>query len=350
MIESVDLFCGVGGLTAGLRLAGIRVRAGYDIDNTCKYAFEQNNDAIFNHKDVANVTGEEIARWYSRGTIRLLAGCAPCQPFSTYSQGRDVRKDKKWPLLYQFARLIQEVRPELVTMENVPDVTKHEVYNDFVSELEKLGYYIWAERVSCDKYGLPQRRKRHVLLASQLGPIRMIEPTHEGDPPTVDETIGLLPAVAAGESDPSDPLHRAASLSDLNLARIRASTPGGTWRDWPEALRASCHRKSSGKTYPSVYGRMKGDEPSPTITTLCYGFGNGRFGHPVQDRAITLREAALLQSFPRDYVFVPPGAPLHFKTIGRMIGNAVPVRLGEAIGLSLVNHVRDCKREERIHA
>jgi DNA (cytosine-5)-methyltransferase 1 len=121
--------------------------------------------------------------------------------------------------------------------------------------------------------------------------------------------------------------------------RIKASKPGGTWRDWDRKLLANCHRKSSGKTYPSVYGRMAWDAPAPTITTQAYAFGSGRFGHPEQDRAISLREAALLQTFPDDYVFVEPHAEVRFATIGRLIGNAVPPRLGEVVAESILAHL-----------
>lgn len=339
MIDAVDLFCGAGGLTAGMRNAGISVRAGYDIERQCEYAYHANNGAAFVTRDVTDVTGAEISAWYNTPAhFKLLAGCAPCQPFSTYNQGRDTRDDRKWPLLYAFRRLIEEVQPDLVTMENVPDVTKHQVYHDFVEGLLKQGYHVWADRVACVKYGLPQQRRRHVLLASKLGSIELIEPTHEGAPVTVKHAIGRLPRLAAGECDPHDPLHRAATLTPLNMKRIIHSRQGGTWKDWPEDLVAACHRKPSGKTYASVYGRMSEDEPSPTMTTLCYGFGNGRFGHPTQARAISLREAAILQSFPRDYAFMPPDE-ITFKAVGRMIGNAVPVRLGEVIGESLMRHV-----------
>lgn len=344
MIDTVDLFCGAGGLTAGLRRVGLAVRAGYDIDRNCKYAYEENNGATFVAKSVEDVSGTEIAKWYRPGAIKLLAGCAPCQPFSSYNQGRDTRSDRKWPLLYAFMRLIKEVQPELVTMENVPDVTKHEVYHDFVKALRDMNYSVWAERVSCTEYGLPQQRRRHVLLASKLGPISLIGPTHDDHPVTVEKAIAHLPPIASGECDPHDPLHRASRLTPLNLKRIIHSRPGGSWKDWPPKLRAACHQKASGKSYPSVYGRMRWDQPSPTMTTLCYGFGNGRFGHPEQNRGISLREAALLQSFPLDYVFMP-SKDITFKSVGRMIGNAVPVRLGEVIGLSLKKHVEELRKD-----
>lgn len=338
-IEAVDLFCGVGGLTAGLIKSGIKVKAGYDIANECQFAYEHNNNATFVHKDVAEVTASEISSWYSKGSIRLLAGCAPCQPFSTYNQGKDTTKDKKWPLLYHFLRLIREVKPELVTMENVPEVIKHKVYQDFVDELELLGYQIFAREVVCVNYGIPQTRKRHVVLASKIGNVELIPPTHD-KPMTVQEVIGDLEPLAAGECSRIDPLHKASNLSEINLKRIQHSKPGGTWRDWPEDLRAECHKKDSGRSYPSVYGRMEWDKPAPTMTTLCYGYGNGRFGHPEQHRGISLREAALFQTFPSDYQFAETPKKIGFKGVGRMIGNAVPVRLGEIVGASFMSICR----------
>jgi len=335
-IEAVDLFCGVGGLTAGLIQAGIKVKAGYDIAEDCRFAYEYNNQAVFVKKDVAEVSAEDVLSWYSEGSIKLLAGCAPCQPFSTYNQGRDTTKDKKWPLLYHFSRLIKEIDPELVTMENVPDVTKHKVYHDFIDELVSLGYIITAEEVACVDYGVPQTRRRHVVLASKISKINLIKPTHI-TPITVKDVISDLEPLTAGQKSKNDPLHAASRLSEINLKRIKASEPGGTWRDWPEELRAECHKKESGKFYSAVYGRMHWDNPAPTMTTLCYGFGNGRFGHPEQDRAISLREAALFQTFPKNYQFSPINQPVIFKTVGRMIGNAVPVRLGEVVGISIVS-------------
>lgn len=342
MIKAVDLFCGAGGLTNGLQQAGLSVAAGYDIEESCRYAYEYNNNAKFISKDVVTVDGEELLEHFGDAKLKLLAGCAPCQPFSTYSQGRDVRKDKKWPLLYAFARLIDEAQPELVTMENVPDVIKHEVYHDFVQKLKDNGYHVWADKVFCPDYGMPQNRSRHVLLASRLGPIQLIEKTHAPkDYKTVKDVIGnrQLPVLYAGKQNKHDPLHICSGLSELNMKRMLASKPGGSWKDWPEELLANCHRKESGKTYTSVYARMKWDEPSPTMTTQCFGFGNGRFGHPSQNRAISLREAAIFQTFPRDYKFFPDGSDVYISTVGKMIGNAVPVDLGKIIGQSLTEHI-----------
>lgn len=340
-ISAIDLFCGAGGLSHGLMKSKINIIAGFDIDESCRYAYEENNSgAKFFSKDVSEIKAADILKLYPKGDIKLLAGCAPCQPFSTYSNGRDVKSDEKWPLLYAFSRLIQQVSPELVTMENVPDVTKHKVYKDFVSELKNLGYHVWADNVYCPDYGIPQGRTRHVLLASKFGEIEIINPIRKPENyATVRDVIGHFPRIIAGGQHKSDPLHICAGLSDLNLERIRHSKPGGTWKDWPARLIANCHKKDSGKTYVGVYARMAWDAPSPTMTTQCFGFGNGRFGHPEQDRAISLREAAVLQSFPISYKFLPSTGKIPLARLGKMIGNAVPVSLGLAIGRSLIRHV-----------
>lgn len=339
-VTCIDLFCGAGGLTHGLQREGINVVAGVDVEESCRHPFEFNNSAKFFNEDVSKLTGDQLKELCVRSEVRVLAGCAPCQPFSTYSQRYDVLSSPRWGLLYQFDRLVRELRPEIVTMENVPTVAKHAVFDDFSASLVSQGYFVSRDVIDCTKYGLPQTRKRMVLLASTLGPINVIEPdAHKVR--TVREAIGALPPLSHGESHDADALHTASKLSPLNIERMRASKPGGTWRDWPEHLVADCHRKESGKTYPGVYGRMEWDAPSPTLTTQYYGFGNGRFGHPDQERAISLREGAILQGFPTSYSFVPQDGSIHFKTLGRMIGNAVPVTLGEVIGRSINRHLTE---------
>lgn len=339
-IKAVDLFCGVGGLTHGLVRGGVRVVAGVDVDATCRYPYEENNaPAVFVEQDVKKVTGASIKKLLSNSRFTLLAGCAPCQPFSTYSRsGRSHEINNDWELVASFGRLVREVRPHFVTMENVPQVEQHPVFQEFLKSLE--GYHVVWSCVDCSSIGVPQTRKRLVLLASRLGPVDISLQASDKNVITVRDIISHLPPLNAGEADKSDPLHIACKLSKLNLERIRASRPGGTWRDWKPSLRAACHKKRTGDTFPSVYGRMEWDKPAPTITTQCFGYGNGRFGHPEQHRAITLREAAMLQTFPRSYAFVKKGDPVKFSALGRLIGNAVPVRLGEVIALSLVKHAQ----------
>jgi DNA (cytosine-5)-methyltransferase 1 len=342
-ISAIDLFCGAGGLTRGLIDEGINVTAGVDIDTACQYPYEQNNGAKFLKSDVSKLSGDELEKLYPKGAVRVLVGCAPCQPFSKYTQGLNTKADAKWSLLRSFARLIKELRPHIISMENVPQLQKHSIFTEFVETLKKLEYHVSYSVVFCPDYGVPQHRNRLVLFASKFGAIEIVKPTRKKYP-TVKTAIGGLSVLESGEIDDGDPLHRCSSLSELNLQRIRASKPGGTWRDWNSSLVAACHKKKKGKSYPSVYGRMKWDSPSPTITTQFFGFGNGRFGHPEQDRALSLREGAILQSFPRNYAFVKPGTEYATKTIGQLIGNAVPVKLGQAVGKTIRQHL--CEYEK----
>lgn len=341
----VDVFCGIGGLSHGFALEGFDVRAGIDVDASCRYAYEANNDARFLDWDIQDVEGKAICDLFTPGEPRILVGCAPCQPFSSYSRNPG---ESNWRLLAEFGRLVREVQPDIVSMENVARLTTFRngsIFGEFLSVLSGSGYSIWHDIVDCSQYGVPQTRKRLVVLASRMGPIKLISPSRaSSDVPTVRDAIRWLPEIAAGEWDPDDPLHRASRLSQTNLDRIQASIPGGTWRDWNDGLRAKCHERDSGKWYGSVYGRMSWDAPAPTITTQCTGFGNGRFGHPEQNRAISLREAALLQTFPSDYqFFAPDESNCPITPTARWIGNAVPVELARAIARS-VRHTLETAR------
>lgn len=340
-VAAIDLFCGIGGLTYGLIKAGIPVVAGIDIDKTCKYAYETNNQSTFICKDVRELTGADLEKLYPDECIKVLVGCAPCQPFSTHTQKDKSRsEDGKWGLLYSFSKLIREVQAHIVSMENVPEIVKNKVFTDFVAELEEQEYYIFRGKVYCPDYGIPQSRKRLVLLASKFGAINIISSTHaEDEYENVQDIIGNLEFLAAGEVSAKDPLHRASRLGDINLMRIRQSKPRGTWKDWDEDLRSPCHKKDSGRSYSGVYARMSWDALAPTITTQFFTYGTGRFGHPEQDRALSLREGALLQTFPPEYDFIDPKLPFSIKRLGTHIGNAVPVRLGYIIGKSIMEHI-----------
>lgn len=343
-IEVVDLFCGVGGLSAGFRNAGLDVLAGFDLDTSCKYAYEKNIDAKFVSVNVAELAGSDVAALYSPQAVKVLVGCAPCQPFSMYTgryrQNESAEDtDKRWELLRAFARIIEEVQPDIVSMENVPRVAIHPAFNSFIDRLKAAGYLVSYQKVRAQNYGVPQKRTRLVLFASRYGEVELIEPTHADVPVTVRDAIGTLPPIGAGESHSADRLHQSRNLGETNLRRIRATREGGSWKDWDTSLQLDCHRKPGGRSFRAVYGRMKWDEPSPVITTQCLGIGNGRFGHPEQDRAISIREAAVLQSFPVDFEFVAPGEKVNQLRLARQIGNAVPVRLGEAVARSIKQHL-----------
>jgi DNA (cytosine-5)-methyltransferase 1 len=338
-IACVDLFCGAGGLTHGLLDAGLRVVAGVDFDEACRHPYVTNHKNVaFHRHDVAELKASEVEGWFGDAPIRVLAGCAPCQPFSTYSNRYHTVGTDRWFLLNHFARLVKQIQPDIVTMENVPTVTRHAVFDDFVATLQKRNYDVWYEVIDCADYGLPQRRRRTVLLASLHGHIELRPPSIV-KLKTVEDALRGLTTLRHGSGNAKDRLHASARLTPLNLERMKASKPGGSWRDWPEHLVADCHRRSTGKRYPSVYGRMEWNEPAPTLTTQFYGFGSGRFGHPSQARGLSLREGAILQGFPNDYSFVPEEKPIQFKVLGRLIGNAVPVDLGRVIGESIIEHV-----------
>ena len=339
----VDLFCGVGGLTHGFARREFPIAAGIDFDPTCEYAYQTNNAARFIHANVTDVTAEDILALYPEGQRKILVGCAPCQPFSSYTAPRH-KKEEQWSLLNEFGRLVEGVRPDIVSMENVSQLKNFndgEIFNSFVDLLNRLEYDVWFDVVKAQDYGVPQSRRRLVLIASRLGRIELMPgPRRNGNYVTLREAIGNLPAIQDGEVHPIDSLHRASELSDLNRRRIRATSEGGSWREWDESLILECHKKDSGKSYGSVYGRMKWSDIAPTMTTQCTGYGNGRFGHPDQHRAISLREAAIIQSFPPNYQFVDPKAKFYSTWVEKHIGNAVPVGLAEAIALSIENHIQ----------
>jgi DNA (cytosine-5)-methyltransferase 1 len=344
-ISAVDLFCGAGGLTYGLLRSGISVEAGIDIDEQSTFAYETNNPGVrFHAWDLTRKNYTSIAKLFEEGTVRLLAGCAPCQPFSKLTNG--IERHGSWDLLDNFGRFVKGIEPELVTMENVPELAGRglEVFKRFIATLEKLGYWTDYKLVDCVEYGVPQFRTRLVLLASKLGPIAIPKGhlPRENRWHTVRRRIKGLPTLRAGQADARDPIHVAAKLTELNMRRIRATPRDGGSRDaWPKELELDCHRRESGWGYVSIYGRMSWDDPAPTMTTLCNGIGNGRFGHPTQHRAISLREAALLQSFPRRYQFWPRGETVNRKAVARMIGNAVPPALAHALGRALIRHVQE---------
>lgn len=345
--KAIDLFCGIGGLTKGLELAGIDVCAGVDFEQACQYAYEHNNKAKFVHADITKVTSEELLNLYPKNSEKILVGCAPCQPFSKYTQRYRKKgyKDDKWKLLYYFSNLICDVKPVIIAMENVPELRNTKTFKDFEKRIKKLGYETFCKVVFCPDYGVPQKRKRLVFLASKLGKIELIPPLYTKEKyKTVRDAIGNLQPLKSGQTDINDPIHTCTKLSSLNIKRIKASKSGGTWRDWPEELQLKCHKKDSGHSYPSVYGRMMWEEPSPTITTQFYGYGNGRFGHPDQDRALSIREGAILQSFPSNYEFSEMNAHINTRKLGIQIGNAVPVELGRAIGLSIKKHLLEVKK------
>jgi DNA (cytosine-5)-methyltransferase 1 len=338
----VDLFCGIGGLTHGFIKEGFDVVAGVDSDGTCRYGYERSNHVKFVEKDIMDISATELNALYGEDSaIKILVGCAPCQPFSKLNQKKV--GEAEFAPLKKFSGLIREVKPDIVSMENVKDLVKYTVFKSFLGNLTRNGYNYDYKIVDASDYGIPQKRFRLVLLASRLGPIELLPKTHDEDRKvTVRDAISGLKHLRAGQVDENDKLHRARSLDAINKKRI-AATPknGGSSRSWKRDLQLACHMKKTGETYRgTVYARMRWDQPSPTMTTQCIGLGNGRFGHPEQNRAISLREAAILQTFPKSYSFYDPSNDFSASQVAKFIGNAVPVKLARVVAKSISMHIQ----------
>ncbi len=339
---ALDFFCGAGGLTRGLLNAGIHVAAGFDSDGECKRSYQYNNpQSKFVNEDIRKLSTSDL-RKHTRGLSfddMLFAGCAPCQPFSNHVN--EVTNWRDATLLSEFARIIASAHPRYVLMENVPGMVKvkgNSTFRRFLSTLKSNGYGYVYRTFDAKELGVPQTRRRLLLLA-----VRKQQPTlpiskhgKKGLPfRTVRQAISHFPPISAGQSDPKIPNHVAASITPLNLERLRCTPDdGGDRRSWPDHLWLQCH-EGDYEGHSDVYGRMAWDFPSPTLTGRCHSISNGRYGHPTQDRAISLREAAALQSFPDGYLFF--GSNKH---IAQQIGNAVPVLLAEELGRHLL-HLRE---------
>ena len=318
-----------------------------DWDSDARETFELNFPAAkFEPTDITKASEDivhDLVTKYRPNPI-LFCGCAPCQPFTKHNTTRpDPDEDDRVPLLLEFLRFIRRCEPDVVFVENVPGIQNvhpdSEPLSSFLRGLKEAGYAEpTCESVALKRYGVPQGRRRFLLLATRHGPIALPPQTHGPETPnpefaTVRDWIGDLPAIQAGETHPDIDDHRAARLSALNLERIRATPEGGGNRDWRDKrLQLKCHQETSG--YTDVYGRMSWDQPASGLTTRCISYSNGRFGHPEQDRAISIREAACLQTFPMDFRFSG-----NLNSRARQIGNAVPVRLAEVLGHHVISHL-----------
>lgn len=350
-IKVIDLFCWIGGITRWFIDEDLNVVAGIDFEGSCKFGYEANNKwAQFIHKDIREVKTEEIEWLYGEDCdMKILVWCAPCQPFSGMNNNKwdyfyDSDKANSRSPLDKFAHLVETTLPTIVSMENVANLANKEKYPAFVhflDVLEKNKYSVWCEVIDTSDFWIPQKRKRLVLLASRLWDIELIKPEIQKKT-TVYDVLKDLPPIGIGETHPSDPYHRSQDMSPLNRERIKVIPKNG-WtlaRSGADHLMPACHKKASGKSYScSVYGRMRWDEPSPTLTTLCLWLWNGRYWHPEQDRAISLREAAIIQTFPKDYQFTEDTKNYNLHKVAKYIGNAVPVKLGQIIAKSIKLHL-----------
>lgn len=339
MVKVYDFFSGCGGTSSGLQQAGLDIVMGLDLDRDSAQSFRANfPNADFIEADIRSLDVSALVPFVSahqeKGEPILFCGCAPCQPFSKQNRNRTA-EDPRRSLLLEFCRFVEGCLPDFVLVENVPGLQKISTggpLDVFKERLTSLGYSYQVQVLPALWFGVPQTRERLVLLASRRGEIMMPEALHgDGKQPfsTVRDWIGNLPPLKSGESHPDDPLHVAAALSEINLTRIAATPEGGGRNSWPQELWLDCHKNHVGHT--DVYGRLSWDKPAAGLTTKCISYSNGRFGHPVQHRAISLREAACLQTFPRDYKLVGG-----LGSMARQVGNAVPPLMAKALGTSIL--------------
>ena len=334
LINVYDFFSGCGGASQGFRDAGLNIMLGIDFDSDAAETFRTNfPEAHFIQRDIRNILEEDISEHIDKKNPMLFCGCAPCQPFSR--QNRQKKKDDaRINLLSEFLRFISYYMPDYIFIENVPGIQRVNLdegpLSQFLEKLDDLAYDYKIKVVSASDFGVPQLRKRLILIATKYGEIEFPSETHgEGklNPYSIlADWINELPALEAGATCIEDPDHTATSLSDLNLKRIQNTPEGGNRKDWPEYLKLDCHRNHEGHT--DVYGRLSNNQMASTLTTRCISYSNGRYGHPTQDRALSVREAACIQTFPREFKFC--GSK---NSRAKQIGNAVPPLVSYNFGL-----------------
>lgn len=340
MIKVVDFFCGCGGTSAGLQKSGMEIIAGVDFDKDAGSTFKENfPKSTFISKDIRQLDVDELKKIVGskRDFPLLFAACAPCQPFSGLNSSKS-KSDKRLVLLDEFHDFVEHFLPDYLFIENVPGMQKVKDENGplsrFVTFIKKFGYLPEIKVVESRWYGVPQVRKRLVMIASLHNKIFIPEATH-GDGKeaykTVWDSIADLPPLEAGETHASVPNHRSAGLQDINLRRLQATPEGGGRNNWPDELVLECHKNFSG--HADVYGRLSKGSQSAALSTRCTSISNGRFAHPEQDRGISVREAARLQTFDDDFIF--EGS---LQSMARQIGNAVPVKLACVFGENFQKH------------
>ena len=353
---AIDVFAGAGGLTVGLKRAGFRVVAAVEIEPHSFATYKANHPEVKCLKqDIATVSGADLLELAGTDRIDLLAGCPPCQGFTSLTAKYKDKEDSRNKLVLEMARLTEETQPRAIMMENVPGLARKggSLYGRLRARLQALDYRLTEGVLQVADYGVPQLRRRFVLLGGRGFEIALPDATHSGAPVdglapwrTVRDTIEDMPepvtlaeARAKGHVERSD-WHVVRELSHKNVERIRAAKAGRTWTRIPEHLRPPCHRDGY-VGFTNVYGRMEWDRPSPTITGGCTTLSKGRFGHPKADRTISVREAALLQTFPSDYRLDTP----YMEYVCNMIGNALPCDFAEALSKRCVEQLR--KRSDR---
>lgn len=328
----IDLFSGCGTVTAGLKKSRFRVVAAVDIDPVACQTYRLNHKSTYLiQEDIRNVDPTTILTKVLRSKpLDMLVVCAPCQPFSNQNRYKN-HKDARKELIFEAVRFTKVLLPQLIMFENVPGLAGKEflgILDKLIEQLSALGYVCGSPtKINAADFGVPQRRYRCILLATKgkKPPVLPSPTTTEGSRTTVADALRGLRQLATGQIDDSDPLHFSRKHSPIALQRLSCIPKnGGSRFALPISLELECHKDKKG--YPDVYGRMKWDDIAPTLTTGCTDVTRGRFAHPEENRAITLREAARIQTFPDSYFFSGNSGQ-----IAAQIGNAVPMKLIETI-------------------
>jgi DNA (cytosine-5)-methyltransferase 1 len=339
---SCDLFSGVGGLTEGLRKAGFDTKFAVEIDEIASKTYSLNHkNTVVITQDIRNVDLEDIKKKLNGKKIHLLAGCPPCQGFSSIRRLNKAKpvNDPRNDLINEYVRFVEYFRPYTIMLENVPWLEKDNLFNEAKRKLEMMGYIIEVAIVNVKDYGVPQNRKRLVMIGSCLGPISIAEPNKKKI--TVRECIGKLPR----PSKSKDKLHKIFPKHNKKIKKLIMDIPhnGGSRKDLGKSRQLICHTKDN-IGFNDVYGRLRWDDYSTTITGGCLNPSKGRFLHPIQNRCISAREAALLQSFPKKYRFP---TDITKTNIALMIGNALPPKFSyyqaRNIRLHLEEHLERVK-------
>lgn len=343
-IKAIDFFCGGGGMSYGMKLAGVNVIAGIDNEIKCKDTYEANvKGAQFICEDVFDL--KELTLEKKLGIKKdddslLLIGCSPCQYWSIINTDKK-KSEKSKNLLIEFQRFVKYFNPGYVVVENVPGVLKKKEESgltNFINLLENKGYKVHFKVHNVKDFYVPQSRKRFTLIANRVSKIEL-EPKKARKQRVVKDVIGVengFPKIEAGTKDTTDFKHSAAGLSKANLTRLSyVEKDGGNrmgFANIPE-LQLNCFIGKD-DSFKDTFGRLWWDKPSSTITTKFFSVSNGRFVHPEENRALSLREGAVLQSFPKDYKFLTDSTA----DTARIIGNAVPPEYAKRIGLSIINN------------
>ncbi len=345
-ICAIDLFSGGGGLTVGLKKAGFSVVSAVENDtDACKVFHRNHPDVHLFEEDIINITGKDILKTNNNNPIDFITGCPPCQSFSSLSY-KNKKDDARNQLIFEMYRLVKELSPKMVMLENVSGLANgykgKQIFQDFVKKIKKGGYSVYYKVFQVADFGVPQYRKRLVMFATKKGNFTLPKSTHSNNHVPVSNVLGGMTEnpVLYSNAKKNNTLYKVnwhviRDMKEITKQRLKYATAGKSWKTIPVELRPNCHKKDDAG-FSNVYGRMDAGKPSPTITRGCTTFSMGRFGHPTKLRTLSVREAALIQTFPKDYEF-----PVEkIESVCKIIGNALPCLFAEKLARHCIKYLK----------